>query len=66
MPSDKADEARKKAMEVMSALDSGKPGAADRVMGDRDQTGTQGIIPLGWLKSKFSKKDKKKTDDVIR
>ncbi|KAK5129268.1 hypothetical protein LTR08_003647 [Meristemomyces frigidus] len=54
MPSEKAEAARQKSAAVMAALRSGEPGAADAAMGKQVQKGTQGILPLGWLKSKFS------------
>ena len=65
MPSDKAAAARMKAIKVMNALDT--PGEADKLMGKREPKGTHGIIPMDWLKSKFSgKKEKKEGDKVVR
>lgn len=70
MPSDKAQAAREKAKEIMLALEDGKPGAADQMMGKREPKAGNGIIPLDWIASKFSKKEKtekkKKNDGVIR
>ena len=69
MPSDKAQAAREKAKEIMLALEDGKPGDADKLMGKREPKGNAGIIPLDWMKSKFSgkaKKDKKADDGVVR
>lgn len=74
MPSDKAAAARQKAQEVMAALEDGKPGAADRMMGEREAKGNVGIVPIDWVRSKFSRKGKKegkegngeKRDGVVR
>lgn len=70
MPSDKAQAAREKAKQVMLSLEDGKPGEADNMMGKREAKGSYGIIPLDWVKSKFSgSKDKKKEskdDGVVR
>ena len=65
MPSDAAQAARAKAKKVMEALESGEPGAADKMMGKREPKGNIGIIPLDWLKTKFSGKKGKKTGDVV-
>jgi hypothetical protein len=54
MPSDKAQAAREKAIEIMNAVKEGKPGEADAMMGKREPQGNRGIIPLDWVKSKFS------------
>jgi hypothetical protein len=53
----------------MLALQDGKPGDADRLMGKNENN--NGTTPLGWFKSKFSgskkeKKEKKVKDAVIR
>jgi hypothetical protein len=69
MPSDKAQAARDKAKEIMLALQDGKPGDADRLMGKNENN--NGTTPLGWFKSKISgskkeKKEKKEKDAVIR
>ena len=66
MPSDKAEAARQKAKEIMLALEDGKPGEADKMMGARDPKGNVGIVPIGWLKSKFTSKKDKKRDAVVR
>lgn len=68
MPSDKAQAAREKAKEIMLALEDGKPGDADRMMGPRPAKGNVGIIPLDWVKSRFSnkKKEQKSEDGVVR
>lgn len=69
MPSDKAQAARERAREIMDALDSDKPGAADRMMGEREPKGNVGLLPIDWLKTKFKKgpKDKnKESDGVVR
>lgn len=66
MPSDKAQAAREKAKEIMLALEDGKPGEADKMMGARPVKGNVGIIPMDWLKSKFSSKKDKKQDGVVR
>ena len=54
MPSSQAEAARQKSAAVMAALRAGVPGAADAAMGDSEQQGGQGIVPLRWLKGKFS------------
>ena len=69
MPSDKAQAARDKAAQIMQALQDGKPGDADRLMGKTANNNS--ITPLGWFKSKFGssnkeKKEKKEKDAVIR
>lgn len=51
MPSEQAQAARNKTDEVMQALRSGEPGAADKAMGDSHQTGKS----KGWLSSKMEK-----------
>ena len=59
--------ARMKAMKVIKALDT--PGEADKLMGKREPKGTDGIIPIEWLKTKFTggKKEKKqKSEKVVR
>ncbi|KAK3704395.1 hypothetical protein LTR37_013818 [Vermiconidia calcicola] len=69
MPSDKAQAAREKALEVMNSLKEGKAGEADKAMGPREPQGQYGILPLDWFKHKFSsgKKDKKaKGETVVR
>lgn len=70
MPSDKAEAARRKAKEVMLALEDGKPGSADAMMGKPEPKGTTGITPLHWMMSKFtsnkSKKEKTTDDGVVR
>lgn len=66
MPSERAEAARQKAKEIMLALEDGQPGDADRMMGPRKPQGNVGIIPMDWLKSKFSSKKEKKQDAVIR
>lgn len=53
MPSDKAAAARLKSAEVMAALKNGESGDADAIMGKQQQKGTQGIVPLQWLKRKM-------------
>ncbi|KAK4957306.1 hypothetical protein LTR10_005268 [Elasticomyces elasticus] len=57
MPSDKAEAARQKSAAVMEALRNG--GDADAVMGKQKESGAKGIVPLGWLKSKMKRSDKK-------
>lgn len=69
MPSDKAQAAREKAKEIMAALQDGKPGEADKLMGKNENN--NGLTPLGWFKSKVGgskkeKKEKKEKDAVIR
>ncbi|EME84291.1 uncharacterized protein MYCFIDRAFT_173310 [Pseudocercospora fijiensis CIRAD86] len=59
MPSEKAEAARLRSAEVMAALKSGEPGAADRMMGGQKESGSKGIVPLQWVKSKFGGKKKK-------
>lgn len=54
MPSDRAEAARMKSAAVMAALREG--GDADAIMGKQQQKGTQGILPLGWLRRKMMKK----------
>lgn len=72
MPSDKAQAARDRAKEIMDASRNGKPGDADRMMGEREPKGTAGLLPIDWMKSKFgrSKKGKggkeEKGDGVVR
>ena len=68
MPSDKAQAAREKAKEIMLALEDGKPGDADKMMGARDPKGNIGIIPIDWMKKKLSggKKEKKESAKVVR
>lgn len=71
MPSDKAQAARERAKEIMLALEDGKPGAADRMMGDREAKGNIGILPIDWMKGKFSRKKSTegkegKGDGVVR
>ena len=66
MPSDKAEAARQKAKEIMLALEDGKPGDADKMMGAREPKGNVGIIPIDWLKTKFGSKKDKKKDEVVR
>lgn len=58
MPSDKAQAARERAKEVILALEDGKSGDADRMMGDREPKGNVGLLPVDWMKSKFSRKKK--------
>nr|POF26400.1 hypothetical protein CFP56_22549 [Quercus suber] len=71
MPSVEADAARHKADEVMAALRSGEPGAADRMMGEQKEHGTKGIVPLQWLTDKFRRGKNQegenlKGDEVVR
>ncbi|KAF7187137.1 hypothetical protein HII31_11518 [Pseudocercospora fuligena] len=58
MPSERAEAARQKSAEVMAALKSGEPGAADRLMGPQRESGSKGIVPMQWVKSKFGGKKK--------
>nr|POF12690.1 hypothetical protein CFP56_09842 [Quercus suber] len=53
MPSNEAEAARRKADDVMAALRSGKPGAADQLMGEQKEGGGKGIVPLQWLQRKL-------------
>lgn len=61
MPSAQAEAARQKSAQVMAALKSGEPGAADRVMGDQKESGSgrgggggsKGVFPLQWMKAKM-------------
>ncbi|KAK5127161.1 hypothetical protein LTR85_008522 [Meristemomyces frigidus] len=66
MPSDKAAAARMRSAEVMAALKSGEPGDADAIMGKQQQKGTQGIVPLQWLKRKMGNKSAKTESAVVR
>lgn len=72
MPSDKAEAARQRSKEIMMALQDGKPGDADKMMGDRNHQSQSGLVGLGWLKDKFGGKKKQKeekeekSDGVIR
>ena len=72
MPSERAAAARDRTAEIMDGLHNGKPGEADAMMGKREPKGTAGIIPVDWIKTKFSggKKEKAKAekegDGVIR
>ena len=56
MPSDKAQAARERAKEIMLALEDGKKGDADRMMGAREPKGNVGLLPIDWMKTKFSRK----------
>ncbi|KAF2210133.1 hypothetical protein CERZMDRAFT_86441 [Cercospora zeae-maydis SCOH1-5] len=63
MPSDQAAAARVKAAEVMAALKSGEPGAADKVMGDNEgKSSGGGITGLGGPKGFFQKLRNKKAE----
>jgi hypothetical protein len=42
MPSENAENARRKAAEVMASLKKGEPGDADKIMGDRKQSKSGG------------------------
>ena len=68
MPSDRAAAARRKAAEVMAALKKGEPGDADLLMGDQQQKGGQGVVPLRWLGRKLSGqgKDRGEKGSVVR
>lgn len=69
MPSDKAEAARLKSAAVMAALKSGKPGEADRLMGENNVKQGQLVPPgpLKWLHRKFSgrKDDKGEAQDAV-
>lgn len=74
MPSDTAEAARQKSAQVMAALRDGKPGDADKAMGDAESKGTKGVFPLRHFMGKLSgsgkKQEKKESvaggDGVIR
>lgn len=71
MQSDKAAAARARAKEILLALEDGKPGAADRMMGEREPKGNVGLLPIDWMKTKFarrksSKGQGKEGDGVVR
>ena len=56
MPSDQAAAARAKSAQVMAALKSGEPGAADKLMGDNEgKSAAAGLTPLGGPKGWFQK-----------
>ncbi|KAK5174162.1 uncharacterized protein LTR77_001242 [Saxophila tyrrhenica] len=64
MPSDKAQAARERAAEIIEASKNGKQGEADAMLGRREAKGNVGIIPLDWVKTKFSRGKKEKKADV--
>ncbi|GIZ44189.1 hypothetical protein CKM354_000739300 [Cercospora kikuchii] len=75
MPSDQAAAARVKAAEVMAALKSGEPGAADKLMGDNEGKSSGGNLtgltgPNGFFqklrKKKAEKESKRASDGVVR
>lgn len=71
MPSDKAQAARERTKEIMRALEDGKPGEADRMMGERPVKGNVGLLPIDWMRSKFKKaskesKKEKEGDGIVR
>lgn len=77
MTSTEAQDARTRSAAVMEALRNGKPGEADRLMGERVDPGTRAWTPIGWLgmkivEKKRAKKEKKeregkeKGDGIVR
>lgn len=60
MPSTTADAARSRTADIMAALKSGEPGAADKMMGDFDgRSAAGGLTGFGKLMDKFTKKESK-------
>ncbi|KAI5359816.1 hypothetical protein Slin15195_G116760 [Septoria linicola] len=68
MPSDKAAAARAKSAQVMAALKSGEPGAADKAMGDNDgRSAAAGLTPMGGPKGWIQKlKGRKKSTGEVK
>ncbi|EMC93594.1 hypothetical protein BAUCODRAFT_125440 [Baudoinia panamericana UAMH 10762] len=69
MPSEKAEAARQRAAEIMAALKSGHPGAADVAMGKAPANSSSGLFGLRMLKHKVTtgkpKDRKQKQEDTV-